>query len=199
MTIQHPFKKLILATFLAGTTSSIGSAALAQSFPGAFPGADYYYPSASFFSPTAYYYESDDAVDLSMTLDNENFATFKNNLQETKLNEALNQEETLTVLAPTEEAFAALSPELKQKLSEPETLKKVLQYHLVVGNIGEEDIKRRGVATLLEQNSVNITGVQGENKQVTVMLNDATAGEPLPAANGVVIPIDRVLIPPSLN
>ena len=86
----------------------------------------------------------------------------------------------------------------KEKLSEPETLKKVLQYHLVVGNIDEEDIKRRGVATLLEQNSVNITGVQGKDKKVTVMLNGATASEPLPATNGVVIPIDQVLIPANL-
>ena len=190
MTFKHSLKKLVLTTFLAGTASSIGGAAFAQSF--------YYYPSASFFSPTAYYYQSDDAVDLAMTLDSENFATFNSSLQETDLTEILNQEEVLTVLAPTEEAFAALSPELKEKLSEPETLKKVLQYHLVVGNIGEEDIKRRGVATLLEQNSVNITGVQGKDKKVTVMLNEATASEPIPAENGVVIPIDQVLIPPNL-
>ena len=198
MKTQHLLKKLVLATFLVGTTSSIGSSAFAQSFPDSFPSANYYYPSASFFSPTAYYYESDDAVDLSMTLENENFATFKNNLQETELTKALNQEETLTVLAPTEEAFAALSPDIKEKLSNPEILKKVLQYHLVVGNIGEADIKRRGVATLLEQTSVNITGVKGNDKKLTVMLNDATASEPLPASNGVVIPIDQVLIPPNL-
>ena len=198
MKTQHLLKKLVLATFLVGTTSSIGSSAFAQSFPDSFPGANYYYPSASFFSPAAYYYESDDTVHLSMTLENENFATFKNNLQETELTKALNQEETLTVLAPTEEAFAALSPDIKEKLSNPEILKKVLQYHLVVGNIGEADIKRRGVATLLEQTSVNITGVKGNDKKLTVMLNDATASEPLPASNGVVIPIDQVLIPPNL-
>jgi uncharacterized surface protein with fasciclin (FAS1) repeats len=192
MKSQHLLKRLVLAAFLVGTTSSIGGTVFAQSF--------YYYPSASFFSPTAYFYETgEEEAYLTAILKGEQFATFNRNLQETKLATTIDQKEVFTVLAPTEEAFAALSPKLKEKLSEPETLRQVMQYHLVVGNIGEKDIKRRGVATLLEQNSVNITGVQDKNKKVTVMLNDATASEPLPASNGVVIPIDRVLIPPDLN
>ncbi len=191
MKSQHLLKRLVLAAFLVGTTSSIGGTAFAQSF---------YYPSASFFSPTAYFYETgEEEAYLTAILKGEQFVTFNRNLQEAKLATKIDQEEVFTVLAPTEEAFAALSPKLKEKLSEPEILQQVMQYHLVMGNIGEKDIKRRGVATLLEQNSVNITGVQDEKQKVTVMLNDATASEPLPASNGVVIPIDRVLIPPGLN
>lgn len=186
MSLKHLVKNITLLTFLAGTAGSISNVASAQSF---------YYPSASFFSPFAHGYESgDDAVDLATMLESEQFATFNSNLQKAELSDTI-QQQSLTILAPTEEAFAALSPSLAQKLSDPETLKKVLQYHMILGNIDEEDIKRRGVATLLERNSVQITGIPAENEGMTVQLNDATASEPLAAANGVVIPIDKVLIP----
>ena len=188
MSLQQLLKNITLVAFLAGTAGSITNAASAQSF--------YYYPSASFFSPFAHGYESgDDAVDLATMLESEQFATFNSNLQKAELLETIQQEDSLTILVPTEEAFAALSPSLQQKLSDRETLKKVLQYHMIVGNIDEEDIKRRGVATLLAKNSVQISGIPAENEGMTVQLNEATASEPLAATNGVIIPIDRVLIP----
>lgn len=185
-------KKLVLTALLAGSSSVIAKVVSAQSF--------FYYPSASFFSPQAYMFESSDLdVDLAELLEGEQFATFTTNLQAANLADPLKQKETLTVLAPTEEAFAALSPEIKEKLSDPETLEKVLKYHLVVGDIDEDDIKRRGVLTMLEENAVAISGVEGENEDdFTVMLNDATASEPVFASNGAVIPIDKVLIPANL-
>lgn len=193
MSLQQLLKKLTIVVIAVGTSYSVTNSAWAQS-------SFYYYPSASFFSPFAHGFESEDEdkVDLATILQDEKFATLNSSLQEAELLETINKQELLTVLAPTEEAFAALSPQVKQKLLEPENLKKVLQYHLVIGNIGEEDIKRRAVATLLEQNAVQITGVPVENNQMRVKLNEATASEPLAAANGVVIPIDRVLIPPGL-
>lgn len=192
MSLKQLVKKITLLAFVAGTTGSIANSALAQSF--------YYYPSASFFSPFAHGYESADNPDLALMLQtSEQFATFNSGLHKAELLETIEQEDLLTVLVPSEEAFAALSPDVRQKLSDPDTLKKVLQYHLIEGSIDEEDIKRREVATLLDENSVKITGVPAENNQMTVQLNEATAGEPLPAANGVVIPIDRVLIPSGLG
>lgn len=182
--------KLTLLTSIAAVGYGAIDSAIAQPF--------FYYPSPSFFSPFAHGYESDDAVDLAMMLEDEQFATFNSGLQEADLLETLVQEELLTVLAPTEEAFAALTPAQKQKISDPENLKRVLQYHLIAGEIGEEDIKQREVATLLEQNSVKIAGVPAANDRITVKLNDATASEPLPAINGVIIPIDKVLMPQDL-
>ncbi|MDJ0591539.1 MAG: fasciclin domain-containing protein [Pleurocapsa sp. MO_226.B13] len=190
MSLKQLLKKLTLATLLAGATYSLSNSALAQSL--------YYYPSASFFSPFAHSFQSDDAVDLATILEDEKFATFNSSLQEAGLLETVEQEDLLTVLAPTEEAFAALSPELKQKLSDPETMKQVMQYHLILGSIGEEEIQRREVATLLDRNSVKITGVPTEKNKMTVKLNEATASEPLGAVNGVIIPIDEVLIPQGL-
>ncbi|MCC0175699.1 fasciclin domain-containing protein [Waterburya agarophytonicola K14] len=191
MLSRQLLKKLTLTIFATVSTYGISNIASAQS-------PFFYYPSASFFSPTASYYQSEDLGDLATIIQSGRFTTFNTNLQTAKLSEILSKKETLTVLAPTEEAFAALSPELQEKLSQPEILDRVLRYHMIEGIISDNDIKRREVATLLEQNSVKIGGVSGDNNQITVKLNDATASDPLLADNGVVIPIDKVLIPPSL-
>lgn len=192
MSYPQFLKKLTLTALLVSSTCGLSKVVLAQS-------PFFYYPSASFFSPTAYGFESEDLPELSTLLEaDDKFATFKTNLQATKLSDLLKEEENLTVLVPTEEAFAALSPELQEKLSQPENLEKVIKYHLIMGEISEDDIKRREVSTLLEQNSLAIGGVEGENKEVTAMFNDATASGPLFAENGVVIPIDKVLIPANL-
>ena len=182
--------KLTLLTSIAAVGYGAIDSVKAQPF--------FYYPSPSFFSPFAHGFESDDAVDLTMMLESEQFATFNSGLQQADLLETIEGEEMLTVLAPTEAAFAALSPVQKQKIADPENLKRVLQYHLIEGEIGEDDIKRREVATLLEENSVEIAGVPAANNQIKVKLNDAMASEPLPANNGVIIPIDKVLIPQDL-
>ncbi|MEL6496317.1 MAG: fasciclin domain-containing protein [Cyanobacteria bacterium J06623_7] len=129
---------------------------------------------------------------------NDEFATFNSSLQTTELVDTLEGEERLTVFAPTEAAFAALSPELKEKLSQPEILEQVLKYHVVVGDINEDDIKRRGVLTMLESNVIEISGEEGKGDEITVKLNNATASTPLAADNALVIPIDQVLIPPTL-
>jgi len=198
MLSSQSLRKFILTALLVGASCGIGKTVSAQS---PFQSPFFYYPSASFFSPSASTWESaegEGAVPINEILEL-GHTTFIQNLQAAELSEAIQGEEYLTVLAPTEAAFAALSPEVQAKLEDPETLAKVLKYHLVMGEISEKDIQRRGVSTMLEQNAVAIGAVEGESKEdVTVMLNDATAGEPLGADNGVVIPIDKVLIPAGL-
>jgi uncharacterized surface protein with fasciclin (FAS1) repeats len=191
------FKKkvnlLITAAIITGTNYTLASSVLSQPF---------YYPSASFFNPFASNYQSeedeDEATLASILSMDEKYKMFNSSLEKAGLLETIDRQNSITVFAPTNEAFEALSPDLKKKLSEPEILTQVLQYHLVMGNIGEDDIKRQAVATVLKQNAVEITGVPVGNK-VGVKLNNAMASEPLAASNGVIIPIDRVLIPPSLK
>ena len=194
MSSKKLLNRLCSLAIFAGTSFSLTLPALSQGF---------LWPSASFFNPSASNFQSaeeEESVTLSSMLGMEDkYKIFNSRLQKSGLIETIEQQETVTVLAPTNKAFAALSPQLKIKLSDPENLKKVLQYHLVVGNIGEEDIKRQGVATLLKQNSVEITGIPLENERVGVKLNDALASDPLLASDGVIIPIDRVLIPPTLQ
>ena len=189
MSLKKIFNKLTTAAIITGTTYTLAPSVLAQSF---------FYPSASFFNPFAAAYQSASEDLVTILKYDEKYEILNSNLQKAELLETIEKQNLLTILAPTNEAFAALSPELKKKLSEPENLKKVLQYHLVVGNIGQEDIQRQAVATLLKQNSVEITGVNVGNKK-EIKLNEAIASEPMLATDGVIIPIDKVLIPQSLE
>ncbi len=188
MKIKYLFNKATVGVALAGVSWILSTKVFAQEF---------YFPSASFFSPFASYYQSDDTdVDLEVLL--EQYSAFNSRLEQVDLREVLEQHEYLTVLVPSNSAFENLSPEMKQRLSDEDNMKKLLQYHIVVGKIEEQDIQRRAVATTLEKNSVQITGIPVGNK-LEVLLNQAKASEPLPAIDGVVIPINQVLVPPEFS
>ena len=188
MKSRQKCKQLLIGVGIASSAIAFSSASLAQS--------SFFFPSASFFSPAAALYQSEDSVlDILATL--EQHKSFYTQLKDAGILENLPQD-SLTILAPTNEAFAALSPTLKAKLSQPENLTRLLQYHMVLGIIGEQDIRRQAVATLLDKSSVQITGIPlGENK-VGVKINQSIASDPLTANNDVIIPLNEVLIPPGL-
>ncbi len=71
----------------------------------------------------------------------------------------------------------------------------MLKYHTIAQTIQDEDIEQGQVDTLLG-NSITITDFPVGDDQFGVKLNEAIVSPPLPASNGVVVPIDRVLIPP---
>ena len=185
-------KKLTSLMGLAGITTLISVSALAQ-----------YYPSPSFFQPSAYYYQSEDeCLDFQETnnivdnlKNNECFQILASYLEESGLSEThLKQRGEFTIFAPSDEAFAKLSPELLQ----PENLKQILKYHLVSGVITDTDINRKAVATMLEHNSVQINGVPiGDT--VGVQLNKALASDTIKTSNGFIVIIDQVLLPPNLE
>lgn len=188
MKSQHNLKKFLFGVGIASGAIAFPPLSLAQS--------SFFFPSASFFSPAAAFYQSEDGVNLDQMLESlPQHESFSTQLENAGLWENLPQD-SLTILAPTNEAFAALSPQIKSKLSQPENLTKLLQYHIVVGIISEEDIKRQAVATLLDKSSVQITGIPLADNQVGVKINQSIASDPLAADNGVIIPINEVLIPP---
>jgi uncharacterized surface protein with fasciclin (FAS1) repeats len=185
--IIKPIQKILGITIVSGAITW-GSLAVAQGRP-------FFFPSASFFSPNASIFESEGVADIFTVLEGmKQNQEFYSQLQSSNLSEKLRGQD-LTVLAPTNEAFSKLPADVKAKLADPEKLEQLLKYHFVSGEITEEDIQRQAVATLLEQTSVSITGIP-LGDQVGVKLNDATATDPLKADNGVIISIDRVLIPP---
>ena len=190
MKSRQKYKKLLITVGMASSVIAFATASLAQS--------PFFFPSASFFSPAAAFYQSEDepsVVEMLETLaQHESFYT---KLEDAGLLENLPQD-SLTILAPTNEAFAALSLKVRTKLSQPENLTKLLQYHMVVGIIGEQDIQRQAVATLLDKSSVQITGIPLTGNKVGVKINQSIASDPLTANNGVIIPINEVLIPPGL-
>ena len=185
-------KKLSSKVVIASSAIAFSSAALAQS--------SFFFPSASFFSPSAAFLEQGGEEIPSVTEmlgDMPQHQTFYTQLEISELLDTLPQD-SLTILAPTNEAFAALSPTVRAKLSQPENLSKLLEYHIVVGIIDEQDIKRQAVATLLEKSSVQITGIPLAENKVGVKINQSIASDAILASNGVIIPINEVLIPPGL-
>ena len=157
---------------------------------------EFYHFPASFFNPVASYYQSDEELPdvMGMLKINDDFEIITFLLKNSSTVTALKQDK-VTFLAPTDKAFQALPSDVRAKLSQPGNLSKLLKYHTINQKIGEQDIKRRQVDTLLGS-SVRITGFPIGKKNYGVKMNDAIASDALAADNGVVIPIDRVLIPP---
>ena len=183
-------RRNLLPKFVGGLT--IGMSLLWLNNP--IKAQEFYHFPASFFNPVANFYESEDNPDvMGMLAMNDDFeiVTFllKNSPNLTDV-----QQNQVTFLAPTDKAFKALDSDVRAKLLQPENLSKLLKYHTIAQTIQDQDIKRGRVNTL-SGNSVTITGFPVGNK-FGVKLNDALLSDPLPASNGVVVPIDRVLLPP---
>jgi uncharacterized surface protein with fasciclin (FAS1) repeats len=112
------------------------------------------------------------------------------------LGDALSAPGPLTVLAPTDDAFAALPAGLVDCLLLPENkeaLTAILTYHVIDGLVMSTDLANGDVPTLQGENvTVDITdGAKFNN--ATVVQADVTA------SNGVVHAIDAVLVPPSID
>jgi len=97
-----------------------------------------------------------------------------------------------TVFAPSDEAFKAVSAKtLAELAADKELLKSVLTFHVLPGKVVAADVKNGNVKT-----------VQGANLAVSrsgtfVTVEDAVVQQAdVPATNGVIHIIDKVLIPP---
>ena len=138
--------------------------------------------------------QSGTIVDVAAS--NPAFSTLVTAVKAAGLVETLSGKGPFTVFAPTNEAFAALPKGTLEMLLKPEnrdSLRKVLTYHVVSGNLMAKDLKSGKVATV-EGNSVtlqvNKNGVKVNG--INVIKADVNA------TNGVIHAIDRVLLPPDL-
>lgn len=176
-------KKSLYAVGVAGISAAIAFPVLSQS----------YYPPMAFFQPLAYpnYPQRNENNDLADSLaNNNNFQNLVAEIEAAGLTAELKQQQ-LTILAPSDEAFNSLPDEVFDKFSDPENRLKVLQYHLVPGKVTKEDIEQGKVKTLAGE-TVAIAQDKGN-----LTLNDAQTTFPSTVAtNGVIIEIDRVLLPP---
>lgn len=100
-----------------------------------------------------------------------------------------------TALAPTNQAFANLSPGLVEFLLDPtnrDTLRDVLLYHVLPGLFLSGDLVPGPQETLLEGQPVTVTITDSE-----ILFNDSTVLTPdILACNGVIHKIGGVLLPP---
>jgi uncharacterized surface protein with fasciclin (FAS1) repeats len=161
-----------------------------------FPVLARFYPAAALFQPSAYrsypsYRNSEKNIADTLAEDSK-FKNFVYELKQAGLLDELKQEGTFTIFAPSDEAFNALPKDTYQRYSKPENRLKVLKYHLVSRIITEKNLNGAEIPTA-EGKSVKVTvGSDG-----TVKLNNAVGKPPsIQTKNGVIIEIDRVLLPP---
>jgi uncharacterized surface protein with fasciclin (FAS1) repeats len=135
---------------------------------------------------------SADIVDVAVSAGS--FNTLVAAVQAADLVDALKGPGPLTVLAPTDEAFAKLPKGTVEKLLEPsnqDLLVKLLTYHVIAGDVRAAQVVGLKSATTLSGEDIRIkanpAGVRLNNVNVT-----ATDIE---ADNGVIHVIDGVLIP----
>jgi uncharacterized surface protein with fasciclin (FAS1) repeats len=109
--------------------------------------------------------------------------------------DTLNSQESLTVFAPTNDAFGQIPPKtLKAVLADKATLTKILTYHVVPGALAPDQLA--GTHKTLEGGDLTISGndpdfVVGTQKASIVCGNVKTA-------NATVYIIDTVLMPPKM-
>ena len=129
---------------------------------------------------------------VTIAVDAGNFKTLAAALTETGLVEALQSDGPFTVFAPTDDAFAKL-PEgtLETLINDKETLKKILLYHVVAGEVTSKEVVNLTKAETLAGKNIKIKVIEG-----SVMINNSKViGADIMASNGVIHAIDTVLIP----
>ena len=127
---------------------------------------------------------------------NADFTTLVAAVAAAGLVETLSGTGPFTVFAPTDAAFDALPTGVLEKLLLPKNkavLVKILTYHVVGAKVLSTDLVA-GDVEMLDGTKVAVTLTDG------VKVNDATVTTAdVPASNGVIHVIDKVLIPASVN
>ncbi|WP_231510423.1 fasciclin domain-containing protein [Fischerella sp. PCC 9605] len=130
---------------------------------------------------------------------NPSLTTLANLIDEADLEDKLDDDGPYTLFAPSDQAFAAIPEATRQRLLQPEnreTLRQVLTYHVVPGNLTAEQLQSGEVKTLAN-NPVNVQVDQATNQ---VRVNNASVTQPdIQASNGVIHVVDQVIVPPNLN
>ena len=116
-------------------------------------------------------------------------------VQHVKYEDVLSNTGPFTVYAPTDAAFNALPEGTLDNLLKPEnkaTLENILEYHVALGVMQPDKMgngRKVGMA-----NGQNVEFKKMEDG--SVMINDAKVLGTAPASNGLVVVIDKVLLPP---
>ena len=124
------------------------------------------------------------------------FTTLAKALQAAGLVETLKGPGPFTVFAPTDAAFAKLpAGTLDALLADPASLKAVLTYHVVSGEVPARQVIDLRSATPIEGEPITIAVSGG-----SVVLNGTTnvVKTDIMASNGIIHVIDAVLVPPSI-
>ena len=122
------------------------------------------------------------------------FGTLLAAVEAAGLGEFLSGRGPITVFAPTDEAFRRLPNGTVSDLLKPENreqLKTLLSYHVVAGRVTAAQARQLSSARTVANQDVRIRDNDGE-----LRINDAVVRiADIPASNGLVHVIDRVLMP----
>ncbi|BAY66267.1 beta-Ig-H3/fasciclin [Calothrix brevissima NIES-22] len=121
-----------------------------------------------------------------------NFNTLVQAVEAVGLTEVLKRPGSLTIFAPTDDAFAQLpAGTLDKLLQDIPKLKKIVAYHVASGDVRSDDLVQINEAETLEGSILAIESTHG-----AVKINDANVLQTdILADNGVIHVIDAVLIP----
>lgn len=135
---------------------------------------------------------SKDIVDTAVAAGS--FKTLAAALQAAGLVDTLKGPGPFTVFAPTDEAFAKLPAGTLEDLLKPEnkeTLRAILLYHVVPGDVTSKEVVKLHSVKTVGGETVTIAAKDGK-----VMINNATVTKAdIQASNGVIHVIDTVLLP----
>jgi len=127
---------------------------------------------------------------------NSDFSTLVNALSIAGLSSSLSGSTPYTIFAPTNEAFANLpAGELTTLEASPTMLASVLNYHIVAGKLNETNMFDLTSLVTLQGSTLPI-GVAGTSLEVGG--NASLTQAQIPCTDGVIHPINSVLVPPAL-
>ena len=129
---------------------------------------------------------------VEVAVANPDFSTLVDLVVAADLAETLSGEGPFTVFAPTNEAFAAVPEDVLAALAaNPDALRTVLLYHVVVGAAVTSDMVEPGEVPMGDGSSAAISAVDGG-----LMIDGANiVATDVEASNGVIHVIDRVILP----
>ncbi len=134
--------------------------------------------------------EAVDATLLERLTENSDYALFLNAWSTAGLTNNLQQGGPFTVFAPVNPAFGRI--QTTSSTMDPATLQSMLQQHVVVGQLSPDDLAAAGSVTTTAGSTLNVSGA-GD----ALMLGYSTViGDPVRASNGLIYPIDAVIVPP---
>lgn len=132
---------------------------------------------------------------LNIAIGSSDHTTLVAAVQAADLENALVNAGPLMVFAPTNAAFDALPPGTVEDLLKPENknaLANILKHHVTPGNYSKDFLKK--FKKLGQANNQNTTiEVKGED----VYVGGAKIVASIPAGNGIVHVVDKVILPPS--
>lgn len=132
---------------------------------------------------------------LQIAIGSKDHTTLVAAVQAAQLENALVNAGPLMVFAPTNEAFAALPEGTVENLLKPENkeaLANILKYHVTPGNYSKDFLKKFKKLGQANNDYVKLEVVDGEP-----IIGGAKIIASVPAGNGIIHVIDKVLLPPT--